>query len=486
MRLTRNAKVGQTPAQRAPVTPRSARRRGRTPGLNLGVAGAAASFAGTRRPPSAGAARRSAGAARRPPSATSTRRAVVTPRRLTRPAETAKSFGELYAAEMGATAPVVREGWRDQASPERCAIPAAQPISTTYEKPPATPPRPKLRVRLPSGAAPPPPPSLNVTFGKAVASPNVMLSPPMSPAGRAALDEGLSPHPNKYCETVRERNLDRDRVPRPLSRSWRRARPLTPAAARAFRRQRDCEDAAALEGYRRERGTIERLAREAARQNVLVEPFADAEALRRAPAEVAGPTLCVSLPGGSACRVSGPRFDAHTCAVVLHALEWHRHLRGAQDPDAALRDALRRAQCGASVLDAARARLAAANAREHELRPRGPKRPKTKKKGSSAGGARAGWRVARRAARSAARAVADLENRLNAVLLDERGEPSARFRVGATSVVVRLVRAMTPDPRPAGALFRGLANEATSPRGAPRKDLPPHALGRAGPLTHTG
>ena len=46
MRLTRNAKVGQTPAQRAPVTPRSARRRGRTPGLNLGVAGAAASFAG--------------------------------------------------------------------------------------------------------------------------------------------------------------------------------------------------------------------------------------------------------------------------------------------------------------------------------------------------------------------------------------------------------------------------------------------------------
>ena len=77
-------------------------------------------------------------------------------------------------------------------------------------------------------AAPPPPPSLNVTFGKAVASPNVMLSPPMSPAGRAALDEGLSPHPNKYCETVRERNLDRDRVPRPLSRSWRRARPLTP------------------------------------------------------------------------------------------------------------------------------------------------------------------------------------------------------------------------------------------------------------------
>ena len=272
MRLTRNAKVGQTPAQRAPVTPRSARRRGRTPGLNLGVAGAAASFAGTRRPPSAGAARRSAGAARRPPSATSTRRAVVTPRRLTRPAETAKSFAELYAAEMGATAPVVREGWRDQASPERCAIPAAQPISTTYEKPPATPPRPKLRVRLPSGAAPPPPPSLNVTFGKAVASPNVMLSPPMSPAGRAALDEGLSPHPNKYCETVRERNLDRDRVPRPLSRSWRRARPLTPAAARAFRRQRDCEDAAALEGYRRERGTIERLAREAARQNVLVEP----------------------------------------------------------------------------------------------------------------------------------------------------------------------------------------------------------------------
>ena len=194
----------------------------------------------------------------------------------------------------------------------------------------------------------------------------------------------------------------------------------------------------------------------------------------------------MSLPGGSACRVSGPRFDAHTCAVVLHALEWHRHLRGAQDPDAALRDALRRAQCGASVLDAARARLAAANAREHELRPRGPKRPKTKKKGSSAGGARAGWRVARRAARSAARAVADLENRLNAVLLDERGEPSARFRVGATSVVVRLVRAMTPDPRPAGALFRGLANEATSPRGAPRKDLPPHALGRAGPLTHTG
>ena len=145
---------------------------------------------------------------------------------------------------------------RDRASPERCAIPAAQPISTTYEKPPATPPRPKLRVRLPSGAAPPPPPSLNVTFGKAVASPNVMLSPPMSPAGRAALDEGLSPHPNKYCETVRERNLDRDRVPRPLSRSWRRARPLTPAAARAFRRQRDCEDAAALEGYRRERGTI--------------------------------------------------------------------------------------------------------------------------------------------------------------------------------------------------------------------------------------
>ena len=131
MRLTRNAKVGQTPAQRAPVTPRSARRRGRTPGLNLGVAGAAASFAGTRRPPSAGAARRSAGAARRPPSATSTRRAVVTPRRLTRPAETAKSFAELYAAEMGATAPVVREGWRDQASPERCAIPAAQPISTT-------------------------------------------------------------------------------------------------------------------------------------------------------------------------------------------------------------------------------------------------------------------------------------------------------------------------------------------------------------------
>ena len=94
--------------------------------------------------------------------------------------------------------------------------------------------------------------------------------------------------------------------------------------------------------------------------------------------------------------------------------------------------------------------------------------------------------MARRAARSAARAVADLENRLNAVLLDERGEPSARFRVGATSVVVRLVRAMTPDPRPAGALFRGLANEATSPRGAPRKDLPPHALGRAGPLTHTG
>ena len=157
-----------------------------------------------------------------------------------------------------------------------------------------------------------------------------------------------------------------------------------------------------------------------------------AEALRRAPAEVAGPTLCVSLPGGSACRVSGPRFDAHTCAVVLHALEWHRHLRGAQDPDAALRDALRRAQCGASVLDAARARLAAANAREHELRPRGPKRPKTKKKGSAAGGARAGWRVARRAARSAARAVADLENRLNAVLLDGRGEPSARFRVGAT------------------------------------------------------
>ena len=338
----------------------------------------------------------------------------------------------------------------------------------------------------PSGAAPPPPPSLNVTFGKAVASPNVVLSPPMSPAGRAALDEGLSPHPNKYCETVRERNLDRDRVPRPLSRSWRRARPLTPAAARAFRRQRNCEDAAALEGYRRERGTIERLAREAERQCVLVEPFADAEALRRAPAEVAGPTLCVSLPGGSACRVSGPRFDAHTCAVVLHALEWHRHLRGAQDPDAALRDALRRAQCGASVLDAARARLAAANAREHELRPRGPKRPKTKKKGSAAGGARAGWRVARRAARSAARAVADLENRLNAVLLDERGEPSARFRVGATSVVVRLVRAMTPDPRPAGALFRGLANEATSPRGAHRKDLPPHALGRAGPLTHTG
>jgi len=58
--------------------------------------------------------------------------------------------------------------------------------------------------------------------------------------------------------------------------------------------------------------------------------------------------------------------------------------------------------------------------------------------------------------------------------------------VGATSVVVRLVRAMTPDPRPAGALFRGLANEATSPRGAHRKDLPPHALGRAGPLTHAG
>ena len=42
------------------------------------------------------------------------------------------------------------------------------------------------------------------------------------------------------------------------------------------------------------------------------------------------------------------------------------------------------------------------------------------------------------------------------------------------------------NPRPAGALFRGLANEATSPRGAHRKDLPPHALGRAGPLTHTG
>ena len=32
----------------------------------------------------------------------------------------------------------------------------------------------------------------------------------------------------------------------------------------------------------------------------------------------------------------------------------------------------------------------------------------------------------------------------------------------------------------------GLANEATSPRGAHRKDLPPHALGRAGPLTHAG
>ena len=83
------------------------------------------------------------------------------------------------------------------------------------------------------------------------------------------------------------------------------------------------------------------------------------------------------------------------------------------------------------------------------------------------------------------------ESPLDAVIvpgggLDERGEPSARFRVGATSVVVRLVRAMTPDPRPAGALFRGLANEATSPRGAHRKDLPPHALGRAGPLTHTG
>ena len=262
-----------------------------------------------------------------------------------------------------------------------------------------------------------------------------MLSPPMSPAGRAALDEGLSPHPNKYCETVRERNLDRDRVPRPLSRSWRRARPLTPAAARAFRRQRDCEDAAALEGYRRERGTIERLARGRA-------PKCVGRALRRRGGAAAGarrgrgPALCVSLPGGSACRVSGPRFDAHTCAVVLHALEWHRHLRGAQDPDAALRDALRRAQCGASVLDAARARLAAANAREHELRPRGPKRPKTKKKGSSAGGARArAARVARRAARSAARAVADLENRLNAVLLDASGEPSARFRVGATSVV---------------------------------------------------
>ena len=43
---------------------------------------------------------------------------------------------------------------------------------------------------------------------------------------------------------------------------------------------------------------------------------------------------------------------------------------------------------------------------------------------------------------------------------------------------------MTPDPRPAGALFRGLANEATSPRGAHRKDLPPHALGRAGPDAH--
>ena len=126
MRLTRNAKVGQTPAQRGAV--RGSARRRPDAGLSLGVAGrrvlrrdAAAAVRrrrGGRRPP----------APRRPPSAGATRAVVMDTARLTRPAaapEQTRSFAELYAAEMGATARV-RDGWRDQASPGQCAIPAAR------------------------------------------------------------------------------------------------------------------------------------------------------------------------------------------------------------------------------------------------------------------------------------------------------------------------------------------------------------------------
>ena len=148
-----------------------------------------------------------------------------------------------------------------------------------------------------------------------------------------------------------------------------------------------------------------------------VEP-ADRRRARRAPAEVAGPTLW--------CRagrlgVPGVRAPPALPRAVAHALEWHRHLRGAQDPDAALRGGPARAVRRVRPRRGA-GRLAAANAREHELAA-GPRRPKTKK-GLLRGRRARGRRVARRAARSA-RAVAALEDRLNAVLLDERGEPRA-------------------------------------------------------------
>ena len=86
-------------------------------------------------------------------------------------------------------------------------------------------------------------------------------------------------------------------------------------------------------------------------------------------------------------------------------------------------------------MDAARARAAAADARERELRRKAapPKRRKTAKKGAVSA-MRAGWRMARRAARSSARAVADLERALNADLVDASGKEVARFHVDASSV----------------------------------------------------
>ena len=417
-------------------------------------------LAGTRRPPSAGAARR-------PPSATSTRRAVVTltPRRLTRPAETAKSFAELYAAEMGDRARGQR-GWRDQASPERCAIPAAQPISTTYEKPPRRRRGPNCacasrRARRRRAAFI----KRDLRESRRVAERHAVAADVAG--GPRGARRGPVAAPEQVLRDGARAQLDRDRAAAAEPQLAPRAAADAGGRARVPR-QRDCEDAALWKatGASAARSSGSRAGRA---------PKCVGRALRRRGGAAAGarrgrgPDALRVAAGRLGVRVSGPRFDAHVRGRAPRARVAPAPPRRAGPGRGAARRPARSAARPSSTRrgpgrrgERARARAAAA----------GPEAAEDEEKGLRGRRARAGAARRRRAVRGAR--VADLENRLNAVLLDAR-RASAR-QGGRDERRGAPVRAMTPDPRPAGALFRGLANEATSPRGLPGTP-PPRSAG---------